>query len=227
VPIPSVEPERAPLIPGPPNRDQLRALARNADVAAFDELIQRHRDMCIKRALLILRNRGDAEDTVQTAFRKAFQHQDQFQGNGTFAAWLSRIVENECLMRIRKARSVRFVSLDTPSESNTRLEIVGSTTNPEDELGWKEVVKVLRKEMLRMPPLFRDVMLLHDREQLPMPDVAERLGVSVGAAKSRLLRARRELRSRIGKHCGQKGPGTLLEKAVYSRTAYTRQLTVF
>jgi len=106
--------------------------------------------------------------------------------------------------------------------SNIRLELVGSTTNPEDELGWKEVVNVLQKEMLRMPPLFRNIMLLHDREQLPMPDVAQRLGVSVPAAKSRLLRARRELRSRIEKHCGRKGPGTLLEKAVYSQTAYAR-----
>jgi RNA polymerase sigma-70 factor (ECF subfamily) len=169
-----------------------------------------------------MRNRSDAEDAVQSAFRKAFQHREQFQGTGTFAAWLSRIVENECLMRIREERSARLVSLDNPSQSNIRLELIGPTMNPEDQLGWEEVVTVLRKEMLRMPPLFRNIMLLHDREQLPMPDVAQRLGVSVPAAKSRLLRARRELRSRIGKHCGRKGPGTLLEKAIYSRTAYAR-----
>lgn len=226
-PITSVEPDRASLIPYSPNVKELPTLAQSAEVAAFDELIQRHRDMCIKRALRILRNLSDAEDAVQSGFRKAFQHRYQFQGNGTFAAWLSRIVENECLMRIRKARSARFVSLDNSTESNIRLELVGSSTNPEDELGWKEVVKVLRKEMLRMPPLFRDIMLLHDSEHLPMPDVAQRLGVSVPAAKSRLQRARRELRSRIGKHCGRKGPGTLLEKAAYSPTAYARQLTVF
>jgi RNA polymerase sigma-70 factor (ECF subfamily) len=198
------------------------ALARNPDVAAFDELLQHHRDICIRRALVMMRNRSDAEDSVQSAFRKAFEHRDQFQGNGTFAAWLGRIVENECLMRIRKQRSWRLVSLDNPDESNIRFEPVGPSTNPEDELGWKEVVKVLRNEMLRMPPLFRNIMLLHDREQLPMPDVAERLGVSIPAAKSRLQRARRELRSRIEKHCGRKGPGTLLEKPVYRQTAYAR-----
>jgi RNA polymerase sigma-70 factor (ECF subfamily) len=174
----------------------------------------------MRRALLILRNTDDAEDAVQSAFRKAFQHRDQFQGNGAFAAWLSRIVENECLMRIRKQRSARLVSLDSLTESNVRVELVGTTTNPEDELGWKEVVTLMRKEMVRMPPLYRNVILLHDRERLPMPDVAERLGLTVPAAKSRLLRARKELRSRFGKHCGRKGPGTLLEKAVYRRTAY-------
>jgi RNA polymerase sigma-70 factor (ECF subfamily) len=200
----------------------MQGIARNADLAAFDELINRHRVMCLKRALLIMRNRSDADDAVQSGLRKAFQHRDQFRGTGTFAAWLTRIVENECFMRIREARSARVVSLDSPTESNIRLELVGPNANPEDELGGKEVVEVLRKEMLRMPPLFRNIMLLHDSEQLPMPDVAKRLGVSVPAAKSRLQRARRELRSRIGKHCGRKGPGTLLETAAYGRTAYAR-----
>jgi RNA polymerase sigma-70 factor (ECF subfamily) len=113
-----------------------------------------------------------------------------------------------------------LVSLDSLTESTVRIELVGTTTNPEDELGWKEVVTLLSKEMVRMPPLYRNVILLHDHERLPMPDVAERLGLTIPAAKSRLLRARRELRSRFKKHCGRKGPGTLLEKAVYSRTAY-------
>ena len=219
--MPSAEPDHTPLIPFSPNPDETQALALSADAVSFAELTERHRDMCMKRAMLILRNIDDAEDAVQSAFRKAFQHRDQFQGNGALAAWLGRIVENECLMRLRKQKSARLVSLDSLVESATvRIELVGTTTNPEDELGWKEVVTLLRTEMVRMPPLYRDVILLHDRERLPMPDVAERLGLTVSAAKSRLLRARRELRSRFVKHCGRKGAGTLLQKAVYSRTAY-------
>jgi RNA polymerase sigma-70 factor (ECF subfamily) len=125
-------------------------------------------------------------------------------------------------MRFREERNARFVSLDNPIESNMRLELVGSDTNPEDELGRKEVANVLRSEMLRLPPLFRNVMLLHDTEHLPMSEVAERLNLSVSAAKSRLARARMELGFRVGKHCGRKGPGTLLQRAAYSRTAYAR-----
>jgi len=63
---------------------------------------------------------------------------------------------------------------------------------------------------------------MRDLDQIPMPDVAVRLGLSVPAAKSRLMRARMELRSRISKHCGRKGPGTLIQMARYSRTAYAR-----
>jgi RNA polymerase sigma-70 factor (ECF subfamily) len=123
-------------------------------------------------------------------------------------------------MKLREERQAHFVYLDDSTESDVRLELVGQTKNPEDELGGNEVRKLLQMEMSRMPPLFRNIMILHDGEQLPMRGVAERLGLSVPAAKSRLIRARKELRSRIQKHCGRKGSGTLLQTAEYSRTAY-------
>jgi len=207
---------------GAPTEEALVAAARKGDTAAFGELIQRHRNACLKRAMLMIRNRSDAEDEVQNAFWKAFQRLDQFRGEGTFAAWLSRIVENQCLMRIREARNSQFVYLDESTESNVRIELVGQSVGPEDQLGADEVVKLLRKEISRIPPLLRNVMLLRDLDQMPMPDVACRLGLSVPAAKSRLRRARISLRSRITKHCGRKGSGTLIQLARYSQAAYTR-----
>jgi RNA polymerase sigma-70 factor (ECF subfamily) len=208
--------------PGAATEESLVAAARNGDVRAFGELIQRHRSACLKRAMLMIRNRSDAEDEVQNAFWKAFQRLEQFRGEGTFAAWLNRIVENQCLMRIREERNSRFVYLDETSESNVRLELVGRSADPEDQLGLDEVVRLLRTEISRIPPLLRNVMLLRDLEQLSMPDVAFRLGLSVPAAKSRLMRARMELRSRISKHCGRRGAGTLMQIARYSQAAYTR-----
>jgi RNA polymerase sigma-70 factor, ECF subfamily len=201
---------------------ELVGRARNGDAAAFDQLIERHHSSCLKRATMMVRNRGDAEDEVQNAYWKAFQCLDQFRGEGSFAAWLGRIVENQCLMRIRQERNARFVYLDEPTESNIRLELVGQTENPEDQLGCSEVVTLLRREVSRIPPLLRNVMLLRDLEQLSMPDVAARLGLSVPAAKSRLMRARVELRLRIAKHCGRKGQGTLMQKAVYQQSAWAR-----
>src|SRR5579862_2595262 len=103
--IASAEPDHTSLISCAPNGKEPSPLVRNADIDAFDELIQRHRGACVKRATLIVHNLSDAEDAVQSAFRKAFQYREQFQGNGCFAAWLGRIVENECLMRIRKERN--------------------------------------------------------------------------------------------------------------------------
>ncbi len=208
--------------PGERSEENLVAAAKNGDSDAFGELIQRHRKACLKRAMMMIRNRSDAEDEVQNAFWKAFQRLDQFRGEGTFAAWLGRIVENQCLMRIREARNSRFVYLDEPSESNVRIELVGQSADPEDQLGVEEVINLLRREVSRIPPLLRNVMLLRDLEQMPIPEVASRLGLSIPAAKSRLMRARLELRSRIAKHCGRKGPGTLIQMAKYSQAAYSR-----
>jgi RNA polymerase sigma-70 factor (ECF subfamily) len=204
------------------SEEELVDLARSGNVTAFGELIQRHYNSCLKRAMLMIRNRGDAEDEVQNACWKAFQRLEQFRGEGTFGAWLNRIVENQCLMRIREGRNSRFVYLDESTESNVRIELVGQTMDPEDELGGDQVVNLLRREISRIPPLLRNVMLLRDVQELPMPDVASRLGLSVPAAKSRLMRARIELRSRIAKHCGRKGPGTLMQRTRHSQAAYTR-----
>jgi RNA polymerase sigma-70 factor (ECF subfamily) len=196
--------------------------AKNGDADAFGELVERHRKSCLKRATTMVRNRSDAEDEVQAAFWKAFQRLDQFRAEGSFAAWLGRIVENQCLMRIRESRNARFEYLDEASDANLRIELVGQSANPEDQVGKEEVVQLLRREVSRIPPLLRHVMLLRDLDQMPMPDVAGRLGLSIPAAKSRLMRARTELRSRIMKHCGRKGAGTLIEMARYTQTAYTR-----
>ncbi len=206
---------------GDPSEETLVAAAKAGDTAAFGELIKRHRKASLKRAMMMIRNRNDAEDEVQTAFCKAFQRLDQFRGEGTFAAWLARIVENQCLMRIREARNSRFLYLDKSSD-DVRIELVGQSADPEEQVAAEEVVTLLRREVSRIPPLLRTVMLLRDLDEMQIRDVAGRLGLSIPAAKSRLMRARLELRSRISKHCGRKGPGTLIQMTRYSQAAYTR-----
>ena len=202
--------------------EDLVARARNGDSAAFSELIRRHMKDCRKRAVHMLRNRCDAEDEVQNALWKAFERLRQFRGRGTFAAWLRRIVENQCLMRLRCERDLRFIYLDEASDTNVQLELVGQAPGPEDQLGVEEVVALLRREISRIPPLLRSVLLLRDVDQLPMPEVAARLGLSIPAAKSRLMRARAELRSRLQRHCGRKGPSTLMQADRYSQAAFRR-----
>ena len=201
---------------------QLIEFARQGDTAAFGELINRHYSSCLKRASSLIRNPTDAEDEVQNACWKAFERLAQFRGDGTFSAWLSRIVENQCLMRIREDRQARFLYLDQSTESNIRLELVAQVPGPEDDLGDQQLETLLWREISRIPPLLRNVIVLSDVERLPMPDVAARLGLSIPAAKSRLGRARLELRARLSKYCGRRGLSTLTHKPRYGRLAYTR-----
>lgn len=191
--------------------EQLVDLAQGGDNDAFAELIERHRTTCLRMAVSIVRAAEDAEDEVQNACWKAFEHLSQFQKDAKFSTWLSRIVVNQCLMRLRKDKRARFLYLDEGAANKDveTLELPCLSPTPEASLARGELRQVLRQEIARIPPLLRDVFLLRDVEELPMPDVASRLGISVAAAKSRLLRARLELRARMRKHCGMLGAATL------------------
>ncbi|MEO8127436.1 MAG: sigma-70 family RNA polymerase sigma factor [Bryobacteraceae bacterium] len=192
--------------------ETLVKMAQSGDNAAFAELILRHQASCHKLALSILRDRSDAEDEVQNACWKAFEHIGQFQQDSKFSTWLTRIVVNQCLMRLRQLRRARFLYVDDvpPADQQAAMELPDTTISPESELGQREVAIVLKHEISRIPPLLRHVFLLRDVQELPMQDVADRLGISVAAAKSRLLRARHELRLRLERHYGRLGPATLL-----------------
>ncbi len=191
---------------------ELVALCQIDNEDAFSELMSRHRNAAMKIALSILRDKPEAEDEVQNAFWKAYEHIKTFQGDAKFSTWLTRIVVNQCLMRLRQRRRVRMLYLEEAlgtKDENMTLELKDARQSPEQELGREEISRVLQEEIRRTPPLLRKVFLLRDVEQRSMPEVAEMLGISVAAAKSRLLRARAELRVRLKKHCGTIGPATL------------------
>ena len=199
---------------------ELVLLARRGNRDAFAKLIQRHFAACLKRASLILRNESDAEDEVQNAFAKAFECLDQFRFEGSFSAWLCRIVQNQCLMLMRERRQAELVHVDVISESGIRLELVDQMLDQEDDIGRREVMNLLRREISHVPPLMRDVFLLRYIHGLPMAEVAAQLHLSVPATKSRLMRARRELRSRLTKYCGHSGPRTLMPKLTHNKAEY-------
>jgi len=192
--------------------EELVIAAQAGDGGAFAELIGRHRTSCLKLALSILRDREDAEDEVQNACWKAFEHIGQFHRDARFSTWLTRILVNQCLMRLRRRKRARLVYLEdtAATEDQVVLDLPDVRRTPEDELGAGEVAGVLRKEIRRIPPLLRNVFLLREIEELPMPEVARRLGITVAAAKSRLLRARLELRARLARHQGRLGAATLM-----------------
>lgn len=191
--------------------DALVELAQEGDTAAFEQLLERYYQPCLKLAASILRDRHSAEDEVQNACWKAFAHIEQFQHDAKFSTWLTRIVVNQCLMRLRQQRRSRLVYIeDTAYSDDPRtIDFPSKSLSPELAVAKSEVSEVLQKEISRIPPLLRNVFLLRDVQELPMTTVAELLGISVAAAKSRLLRARIELRERLRKHEGRLGPATL------------------
>ncbi|MBL8175374.1 MAG: sigma-70 family RNA polymerase sigma factor [Bryobacterales bacterium] len=197
-----------------PQADEERLLVERAkagDADAFAELVRRSAQSSRRLALSVLKNQDAAEDALQDAFSQAWEHVPRFLGESKFSTWISRIVFNQCLMYLRKGKRVSFVALDESPQEESRpfLQLQSQTPTPEQGLGQKEVVAVVRKEVERLPKLLREPLILRDLQQLPLETVASRLQISVAATKSRLLRARSELRVRLERHCGRAGIATL------------------
>jgi len=177
--------------------------ARGGDIAAFEALVRRYDRNVFRIAQHITQNREDAEDVVQDAFLKAYQNLGQFQGQSKFYTWLVRIAVNEALMRLRRRRPERMVSIDEDlktEEDSMPREIADWSPNPEQQYTQAELKEILGKTIQGLPPSFRTVFVLRDVEGLSTEETAAALELSVPAVKSRLLRARLQLRERLNKY---------------------------
>ena len=184
--------------------------AQKGDLEAFSQLVKRYDRNIFRIAQHITHNEEDAQDVVQDAFLKAYQNLSRFQGNSKFYTWLVRIAVNEALMRLRKRRTDRTVSLDEDvqtEEGSMPREVADWSPTPEQIYGQSELGDILRKTIQGLPPGFRTVFVLRDVEGLSTEETAEMLGLSVPAVKSRLLRARLQLRDRLGKYFNSKNSG--------------------
>lgn len=184
--------------------------AQKGDITAFEQLLKRYDRNVFRIAQHITQNREDAEDVVQEAFLKAYQKLDQFQGNSKFYTWLVRIAVNEALMKLRKRKADKTVSMDedveTEDGSMTR-EFADWSPNPEQLYKQAELGDILGKTIQGLPASFRTVFVLRDVEGMSTEETADMLGLSVPAVKSRLLRARLQLRDRLNKYFKKAKPG--------------------
>jgi RNA polymerase sigma-70 factor (ECF subfamily) len=184
--------------------------AKKGDLEAFSELVKRYDRNIFRIAQHITHNEEDAQDVVQEAFLKAYQNLEQFQGNSKFYTWLVRIAVNEALMKLRRRRSDKTVSLDedvVTEEGSMPREVADWSPNPEQLYGQSELGDILKKTIQGLPPGFRTVFVLRDVEGLSTEETAEMLGLSIPAVKSRLLRARLQLRERLAKYFKSKRGG--------------------
>ena len=186
--------------------DELLTLAQARNEEAFAELMRRNSSSSFHLAMSILRDWQDAEDEVQNSYWNAWRYLGGFQRGSKFSTWMSRIVTNHCLMRLRKGRQASFLHLDAGAEDGEirTLELPDRQPTPEAALEGRELSDVLRNEIRRLPPLMRTVLVLRDLDEMSMEEIARRLGISVVAAKSRLLRARLELRKRMERRIGHR-----------------------
>jgi RNA polymerase sigma-70 factor (ECF subfamily) len=194
--------------------------SKNGDVAAFEQLVKRYDGKFFRIAQSVTHNREDSQDAVQEAFLKAYQHLSEFRGDSQFSTWLIRITLNQSLMKLRKLRRTKEVSLDEDfgtDEDVLPREVIDWAPNPEQLYRVSELRNILIKTIKELRPILRAVFVLQDLEGLSTVQTAEVLNLSQSAVKSRLLRARLHLRERLNKYFGKSAESAQVEATFYKR----------
>jgi RNA polymerase sigma-70 factor, ECF subfamily len=178
--------------------------SKNGDVGAFEQLVKRYDRKLFRIAQHVTHNREDAEDAVQEAFLKAFQHLGEFREDSKFSTWLIRITLNQSLMKLRKQRrTVRDVSLEEncqAGEDMLPMEVIDWAPDPEQLYRASELRDILVKALTELRPILRAVFVLRDIEGLSIAETAEVLNLSHSAVKARLWRGRLQLRECLNRY---------------------------
>jgi RNA polymerase sigma-70 factor, ECF subfamily len=189
----------------------------------FESLVKQCNQRVYRLALRITRNEQDAEDSSQETFLKAYRHLGQFEGRSRFTTWISRIAINEGLMSLRKRHDGRRVSLEDVNESavehGTLLQLRRPVEDPEVGFARRELRGALNAAIGNLRPLYRSVFLLRTVDGLSTSETAKALGLTVSTVKTRLRRARAELRAYL-ESCGDLTQDLAPVSAAVSSQAY-------
>jgi len=169
--------------------------AQRGNMAAFEELVARHRDKIYARALSMMRNEEEATDLSQEAWVKGWQRLKQFQGEASFGTWMTRIVINLCLDQLRKQKRQRAESIEEIDEESGGVErqMPVVTVNPTAGLERLELRQRIDQALNQLSYEHRTVLVLHQFEEMEYKQIAKTMGCSIGTVMSRLFYARRKL----------------------------------
>jgi RNA polymerase sigma-70 factor (ECF subfamily) len=169
--------------------------AQQGDMAAFEELVARHRDRIYARAYSMMRNEEEAIDLSQEAWVKGWQRLAQFQGEASFGTWMTRIVINLCLDQLRKQKRQRTESIEAMDEESGGVErqMPVITVNPTAGLERGELRQRIDRALGQLSYEHRTVLVLHEFEEMEYKKIARTMDCSIGTVMSRLFYARRKL----------------------------------
>jgi RNA polymerase sigma-70 factor (ECF subfamily) len=184
-----------------PEESELIARIKAGETALYYDLIRPYQKSVYMAAFSILGNAADAEEIAQEAFLKALAKLDQFRSDSKFSTWLIQIAINEARMRLRKDRKPLYDSLDEGSETEEGDYIPRDFADwreiPSEALERKELKQALARGLASLAPKYREVFVLRDVQHLSIADTAKLLGINEGTVKTRLLRARLQMRDAL------------------------------
>lgn len=193
----------SPAIGEQPGDEALLARTAAHELEAFERLMRRHNSRLFRVARAILKDDAAAEDAVQEAYLEAFRHASEFRGDARVSTWLTRIVINQSLMRLRRLKRDRIV-VPFDGEGGGRSP---AGAEPRDERAESPATSTLRAEVRRLlerridelPATFRAVFVMRDVEEMSVHETADLLGIPEATVRTRLFRARALLRQALAR----------------------------
>ena len=184
--------------------EQVVARVLAGETALFEILMRRYNQRLYRAARAILRDDSEAEDVMQDAYVRAYQHLSQFAGRASFSTWLTRIAVHEALARVQ--RRLRLQPLENRDGlGDFTMSLASREPDPERQAGRSETARLLEDAILALPDAFRTVVMLRDIEELSTEETAQVLQISEENVKVRLHRARGQLRRDLAQRFGAAG----------------------
>jgi RNA polymerase sigma-70 factor (ECF subfamily) len=187
--------------PAPDTEPSLIARVCEGENEVFYDLVRPYERAVYVAACSVLQNESDAEEVAQEAIVKAFEHLKAFRRESKFSTWLIQIAINEARMRVRKLRKHLYESTDEPltDESGDYLpkDYADWREIPSEALQRKELREALQTAIQNLKPIYREVFMLRDVQNLNIEETARILGISEASVKTRLLRARLQMRDAL------------------------------
>ena len=186
-----------------PDKELIRRF-NDGDPTGFDELVERYSGRAYQIAYGVLGNRQDAEEVSQDVFVRVLRALPKFRGDAEFTTWMYRIAVNLARNKYRWNRSrgaQQSVSIDAPVEgqdgAERTMDLEEGRIGPDQEASLGELERQIGTELHKLPPLYREALVLRNVEDMSYEAIADLLGCKLGTIKSRIARAREELRKRL------------------------------
>lgn len=186
----------------PLSDDEVVARVLAGETSIFEIVMRRYNQRLYRVARAILRNDGEAEDVMQDAYVRAYEHLDQFAGRAKFSTWLTRIAVHEALARQRRGNRYQELEPMSESDGDPMDGFASMALTPEEQVSNSEIRSLLEKAVETLPDAYRTVFVLRDIEEMSTTDTANALEISEENVKVRLHRARALLRKTLYDRAG-------------------------
>lgn len=197
-----VSPAEVVTLKEPLSDEEVVARVLAGETGMFEIIMRRHNQRLYRVARAILRNDAEAEDVMQDAYVRAYEHLDQFAGKAKFSTWLTRIAVHEALGRQRRGNRYQELEPMSEQEGDPMDRFASAAPNPEQQASNSEIRRLLEEAVEKLPDAYRTIFVLRDVEEMSTTDTADVLEISEDNVKVRLHRARALLRKSLYARAG-------------------------